>query len=117
MPVVAVSETQQVDPAGTLTDMYEVTFTITGRPGSFTVTVPKTGDPVGAVQAAIEQVDSRVQADLKWPNDLLLDGKKVCGILAEMNSEATRVRSPHPPDCTPRGVRRVVACRSGGACP
>jgi len=45
-----------------------------------------------AVQAAIEQVDSRVQADLKWPNDLLLDGKKVCGILAEMNSEATRVR-------------------------
>src|SRR5207247_4767600 len=45
-----------------------------------------------AVQAAIEQVDSRVQPDLKWPNDLLLDGKKVCGILAEMNSEATRVR-------------------------
>jgi BirA family transcriptional regulator, biotin operon repressor / biotin---[acetyl-CoA-carboxylase] ligase len=45
-----------------------------------------------AVQAAIAHVDSRVQPDLKWPNDLLLDGKKVCGILAEMNSEATRVR-------------------------
>ncbi|MBZ5681290.1 MAG: biotin--[acetyl-CoA-carboxylase] ligase [Acidobacteriia bacterium] len=45
-----------------------------------------------AVRAAIEQVDSRVQPDLKWPNDLLLDGKKVCGILTEMNSEATRVR-------------------------
>ena len=45
-----------------------------------------------AVRAAIEQVDSRVQADLKWPNDLLVDGKKVCGILTEMNSEATRVR-------------------------
>ncbi len=45
-----------------------------------------------AVRAAIEQVDSRVQVDLKWPNDLLLDGKKVCGILTEMNSEATRVR-------------------------
>jgi BirA family biotin operon repressor/biotin-[acetyl-CoA-carboxylase] ligase len=45
-----------------------------------------------AVRAAIEQVDSRVQPDLKWPNDLLLDGKKLCGILAEMNSEATRVR-------------------------
>ena len=45
-----------------------------------------------AVQAAIQYVDSRVKADLKWPNDVLIDGKKVCGILAEMNAEATRVR-------------------------
>jgi BirA family biotin operon repressor/biotin-[acetyl-CoA-carboxylase] ligase len=45
-----------------------------------------------AVRAAIEQVDSRVAADLKWPNDVLIGGKKVCGILAEMNAEATRVR-------------------------
>ena len=45
-----------------------------------------------AVQAAIQQVDSRVKADLKWPNDVLFDGKKVCGILTEMNAEATRVR-------------------------
>lgn len=45
-----------------------------------------------AVRAAIEQVDSRVQIDLKWPNDLLIAGRKVCGILAEMNAEATRVR-------------------------
>ena len=45
-----------------------------------------------AVRAAIEQVDSRIKPDLKWPNDLLLDGKKVCGILTEMNSEATHVR-------------------------
>jgi BirA family transcriptional regulator, biotin operon repressor / biotin---[acetyl-CoA-carboxylase] ligase len=53
-----------------------------------------------AVQSAIHQVDSRVTADLKWPNDLLIannvvnhnDSKKVCGILTEMNAEATRVR-------------------------
>lgn len=45
-----------------------------------------------AVQAAIQQVDSRVKADLKWPNDLLIDRKKICGILTEMNAEATRVR-------------------------
>ena len=45
-----------------------------------------------AVQAAIQQVDSRVKADLKWPNDVLIDDNKVCGILTEMNSEATRVR-------------------------
>jgi BirA family transcriptional regulator, biotin operon repressor / biotin---[acetyl-CoA-carboxylase] ligase len=45
-----------------------------------------------AVRAAIEQVDSRIHADLKWPNDVLIDGKKVSGILTEMNAEATRVR-------------------------
>ena len=45
-----------------------------------------------AVQAAIHQGDARVQPDLKWPNDVLIAGKKVCGILTEMNAEATRVR-------------------------
>jgi BirA family biotin operon repressor/biotin-[acetyl-CoA-carboxylase] ligase len=45
-----------------------------------------------AVRAAIIQVDGRVSIDLKWPNDVLIDGKKVCGILTEMNAEATRVR-------------------------
>lgn len=45
-----------------------------------------------AVQAAIQQIDSRVHADLKWPNDVLVHGEKLCGILAEMNAEATRVR-------------------------
>jgi len=45
-----------------------------------------------AVRAAIAQVNPSVNVDLKWPNDALLAGKKVCGILTEMNSEATRVR-------------------------
>ena len=45
-----------------------------------------------AVRSAIQQVDSRVNPDLKWPNDLLIDGMKACGILTEMNAEATRVR-------------------------
>jgi BirA family biotin operon repressor/biotin-[acetyl-CoA-carboxylase] ligase len=45
-----------------------------------------------AVRAAIEQVHARVSADLKWPNDVLIAGKKVCGILTEMNAEVTRVR-------------------------
>jgi BirA family biotin operon repressor/biotin-[acetyl-CoA-carboxylase] ligase len=45
-----------------------------------------------AVHAAIQKVDSRVNPDLKWPNDVLIGGKKVCGILTEMNAEATRVR-------------------------
>jgi BirA family biotin operon repressor/biotin-[acetyl-CoA-carboxylase] ligase len=45
-----------------------------------------------AVQTAIQDVDSRVTPDLKWPNDLLIEGKKFCGILTEMNAEVTRVR-------------------------
>lgn len=45
-----------------------------------------------AVHAAVQQIDARVEPDLKWPNDVLIDGKKVCGILTEMNSEATQVR-------------------------
>ena len=36
--------------------------------------------------------DPKLATDLKWPNDLLIGGKKFCGILTEMNAEATRVR-------------------------
>jgi BirA family biotin operon repressor/biotin-[acetyl-CoA-carboxylase] ligase len=45
-----------------------------------------------AVDEAIRQMDSRVQPDLKWPNDVLIGGKKVCGILTEMHAEITQVR-------------------------
>jgi len=45
-----------------------------------------------AVDQAIQQMDARVQLDLKWPNDVLIGGKKVCGILTEMNAEITQVR-------------------------
>jgi BirA family biotin operon repressor/biotin-[acetyl-CoA-carboxylase] ligase len=45
-----------------------------------------------AVHSAVQEIDSRVRADLKWPNDVLIEGKKFCGILTEMNAEITRVR-------------------------
>jgi BirA family transcriptional regulator, biotin operon repressor / biotin---[acetyl-CoA-carboxylase] ligase len=45
-----------------------------------------------AVADAVREIDPALQSDLKWPNDLLLDSKKFCGILAEMNAEATQVR-------------------------
>ena len=44
-----------------------------------------------AVQAAVKQVTG-LEPDLRWPNDVLLKDKKFCGILTEMNAEATRVR-------------------------
>lgn len=45
-----------------------------------------------AVRSAIIQINPSIPIDLKWPNDLLIEDKKVCGILIEMNAEATRVR-------------------------
>jgi BirA family transcriptional regulator, biotin operon repressor / biotin---[acetyl-CoA-carboxylase] ligase len=45
-----------------------------------------------AVRAAVGEIAPQLVVDLKWPNDLLLSGKKFCGILTEMNAEATRVR-------------------------
>jgi len=60
VPVTAVTESQTVDASGQLTDVYEVTVTIEGRPGSFTVTVPKAGDPVAAARAAIAELEGEV---------------------------------------------------------
>ena len=44
-----------------------------------------------AAQAAIEEVTGH-RPDLRWPNDVLLNGKKLGGILVELNAEAARVR-------------------------
>jgi BirA family biotin operon repressor/biotin-[acetyl-CoA-carboxylase] ligase len=45
-----------------------------------------------AVRDAVAEIAPQALAELKWPNDLLLKGKKFCGILTEMNAEATQVR-------------------------
>jgi BirA family biotin operon repressor/biotin-[acetyl-CoA-carboxylase] ligase len=45
-----------------------------------------------AVHSAVAETFPGLRPDLKWPNDVLLNGRKFCGILTEMNSEATRVR-------------------------
>lgn len=44
-----------------------------------------------ALRRAIKTVTGLV-ADIKWPNDLLLGGKKAVGILTEMSAEVDRVR-------------------------
>ena len=55
-----------------------------------------------------------VDISLKWPNDLMVGGKKICGILAEMSSEMDRVHYivigfginiNHLPKDFPEGVR------------
>jgi len=45
-----------------------------------------------AVAEAIEQACG-LHADIKWPNDLLLGGRKCCGILSEMHAETDKIRS------------------------
>ena len=44
-----------------------------------------------ALRRAIKNVTG-ITADIKWPNDLLIGGKKVAGILTEMSAEVDRVR-------------------------
>lgn len=53
MAVLLVTEDQVPDQVGNLADVYVVTFTVEDRPGSFTVSVPQTGDPIAAAAAAI----------------------------------------------------------------
>lgn len=44
-----------------------------------------------AVQDAVRETVA-LKADIRWPNDLLINDRKFAGILTEMTSEATRVQ-------------------------
>ncbi|QSZ28117.1 biotin--[acetyl-CoA-carboxylase] ligase [Aceticella autotrophica] len=44
---------------------------------------------VSVVNAIIETIE--LNASIKWPNDIIINGKKICGILTEMNAELDRV--------------------------
>ncbi|MCH1624720.1 biotin--[acetyl-CoA-carboxylase] ligase [Fredinandcohnia quinoae] len=46
---------------------------------------------VGVVQGIQEATG--LEADIKWPNDILLNNKKVVGILTELQAEADRINS------------------------
>lgn len=43
-----------------------------------------------AVHHAVTEVTG-LPADIRWPNDLLINGMKVCGILTEMSAETDRI--------------------------
>lgn len=45
-----------------------------------------------AIVRAIEEVVN-IAATIKWPNDIMLDGKKVTGILTELQSDPDRVKA------------------------
>jgi BirA family biotin operon repressor/biotin-[acetyl-CoA-carboxylase] ligase len=44
-----------------------------------------------AVAEAVERLAPEAHPQIKWPNDILCGGKKLCGVLCEMQAEADRV--------------------------
>jgi BirA family transcriptional regulator, biotin operon repressor / biotin---[acetyl-CoA-carboxylase] ligase len=62
------------------------------RPKLAPVQAPLLTMMAGLSARAAIQAQTGLEADLKWPNDLLVGGKKVGGILTEMHAEPSQVR-------------------------
>ena len=63
------------------------------RPHLTTVEAPTwiLASAVAVAETIAASVDDKASVEIKWPNDVLLSGKKVSGILMELGAEATRV--------------------------
>ncbi len=61
------------------------------RPPLVPSAVPQVALVVGVAVAAAVAEETGLRAAIKWPNDVLLDGYKVAGVLTEMDSEVDRV--------------------------
>jgi BirA family biotin operon repressor/biotin-[acetyl-CoA-carboxylase] ligase len=46
---------------------------------------------VAVADAVAQTLEDENAVEIKWPNDVLVDGQKACGILLELAAEATRV--------------------------
>jgi len=62
-------------------------FTLILRPRISPVYAPRINLLASVAVAATIRRLFGLNAELKWPNDVLIAGKKVCGILAEMDAE------------------------------
>jgi BirA family transcriptional regulator, biotin operon repressor / biotin---[acetyl-CoA-carboxylase] ligase len=67
-------------------------ITILVRPKISPVQAPLLTMMAGLSARAAIQAQTGLTIDLKWPNDLMLDGKKLGGILTEMHAEPSQVR-------------------------
>jgi len=45
-----------------------------------------------AVVKAIKRIDTGIKPEIKWPNDILIQGKKVCGILSELSADLGKIK-------------------------
>jgi BirA family biotin operon repressor/biotin-[acetyl-CoA-carboxylase] ligase len=66
-------------------------FTIILRPRISPAYAPRMNLMAALAVAATIRKLFGLKAELKWPNDVLIEGKKVCGILAEMAAETDAV--------------------------
>ena len=62
-------------------------FTIILRPRISPAYAPRINLMVAVAVAATIRKLLGLKAELKWPNDVLIEGRKVCGILAEIDAE------------------------------
>lgn len=62
-------------------------FTLVLRPRMSPVYAPRINLMASIAVAATIRKLFGLKAELKWPNDVLIEGRKVCGILAEMDAE------------------------------
>lgn len=62
-------------------------FTLILRPEMSPAYAPRINLMAGVAAAATIRNLFALKAELKWPNDVLISGKKVCGILAEIDAE------------------------------
>ena len=62
-------------------------FTLVLRPGISPAYAPRISLMASVAVAATIKNLFELKAELKWPNDVLIEGRKVCGILAEMDAE------------------------------
>lgn len=66
-------------------------FSAVLRPMVNLVETPQVTMVVAVAVALAIREHTGVAAGIKWPNDLLVEGKKICGILVELNAEMDRV--------------------------
>jgi BirA family biotin operon repressor/biotin-[acetyl-CoA-carboxylase] ligase len=62
-------------------------FSVVLRPGMSASEAVGLVFVAGLAAAEVLQEEFGLRVETKWPNDVLVDGKKVCGILAEMNTK------------------------------
>jgi BirA family biotin operon repressor/biotin-[acetyl-CoA-carboxylase] ligase len=73
-------------PAGT-----NIYTSIILRPQIKTAAAPQISLVAGVVVAELLEQFCPDHVELKWPNDVLVNGKKICGILAQMKTAADQV--------------------------
>jgi BirA family biotin operon repressor/biotin-[acetyl-CoA-carboxylase] ligase len=66
-------------------------FTMVLRPTLPAVYGPRLNFLASLVLARVLRAEYGLAAGLKWPNDILVDGRKLCGLLAEMETEGEQV--------------------------